>query len=56
MSQSEQAQIDSLLKNDYEAGFYTDVETDTLAPGLDEDVIRFISNKKGEPDFSRPVR
>ena len=51
MSQSEQAQIDSLLKNDYEAGFYTDVETDTLAPGLDEDVIRFISNKKGEPDW-----
>ena len=51
MSQSEQAQIDSLLKNDYEAGFYTDVETDTLAPGLDEDVIRFISTKKGEPDW-----
>ncbi len=51
MSQSEQAQIDNLLKNDYEAGFYTEVETDTLPPGLDEDVIRFISQKKGEPDW-----
>ncbi|MFT5576899.1 MAG: Fe-S cluster assembly protein SufB, partial [Bermanella sp.] len=51
MSQGEQAHIDSLLKNDYAAGFYTDVESDTLAPGLDEDVIRFISNKKGEPEW-----
>ena len=40
-----------MLKNDYEAGFYTSVESDTLPPGLDEDVIRFISNKKGEPDW-----
>ncbi|QQD17131.1 Fe-S cluster assembly protein SufB [Spongiibacter nanhainus] len=51
MSQSEQAQIDTLLQNDYEAGFYTAVESDTLPPGLDEDVIRFISTKKGEPEW-----
>ena len=51
MSQSEQAQIDTLLKNDYEAGFYTAVESDTLPPGLDEDVIRYISTKKGEPEW-----
>ena len=51
MSQGEQAQIDNLLKNDYEAGFYTSVESDTLPPGLDEDVIRFISGKKGEPEW-----
>lgn len=51
MSQSEQAQIDTLLKNDYEAGFYTDIESDTLPPGLNEDVIRFISAKKGEPEW-----
>ena len=51
MSQGEQAHIDSLLKNDYAAGFYTNVESDTLAPGLDEDVIRFISAKKGEPEW-----
>ncbi len=51
MSQGEQAHIDSLLKNDYAAGFYTDVESDTLAPGLDEGVIRFISGKKGEPEW-----
>src|SRR5699024_4272509 len=35
----------------YEAGFVTDLESDTIAPGLDEDVIRFISNKKGEPEW-----
>jgi len=35
----------------YEAGFVTDIESDTVAPGLDEDVIRFISAKKGEPGW-----
>ena len=35
----------------YEAGFVTDLESDTVAPGLDEDVIRFISAKKDEPEW-----
>lgn len=35
----------------YEAGFVTDLESDTVPPGLDEDVIRFISNKKEEPEW-----
>src|SRR5699024_3710953 len=35
----------------YEAGFYTDIESDTIAPGLDEDVIRLISRKKDEPEW-----
>jgi len=44
-------QFDELLRRDYEAGFVTAVESDTLPPGLSEDVIRFISQKKGEPEW-----
>ncbi len=36
---------------EYQAGFVTDIETDTLPPGLNEDVIRHISAKKDEPDW-----
>src|SRR4029079_792178 len=32
-------------------GFVTDIESDTVPPGLDEDVIRLISRKKSEPQF-----
>lgn len=35
----------------YEAGFFTDIEQDTIDPGLNEDVIRFISAKKSEPEW-----
>jgi Fe-S cluster assembly protein SufB len=41
--------IESLITKEYEAGFVTEVESDTLAPGLSEDVIRTISKKKEEP-------
>jgi hypothetical protein len=43
--------IDSRIGKEYSAGFVTDIESDTLPPGLDEDVIRFISAKKGEPEW-----
>jgi Fe-S cluster assembly protein SufB len=43
--------IDDLVKRSYRHGFVTDIEQDTLPPGLDEGVIRFISAKKGEPEF-----
>ena len=43
--------VEKLLRKDYEAGFYTDIEQDTVAPGLNEDVIRLISSKKREPAF-----
>jgi Fe-S cluster assembly protein SufB len=45
------SQIDSLIGREYAAGFVTDIEQDTLAPGLDEDVIREISRRKNEPPF-----
>lgn len=45
------AEIDRRINKEYQAGFVSDIESDTLAPGLDEDVVRFISNKKGEPEW-----
>ena len=43
--------IDSLVNRRYEHGFITDIETETLPPGLDEDVIRILSARKSEPEF-----
>jgi len=43
--------IDGLVQGKYRHGFVTDIEQDTIAPGLDEEVIRLISKKKGEPKF-----
>ena len=41
--------IEKLAERDYEFGFVTDVEQETLPPGLDENVIRHISARKEEP-------
>ncbi|HWK62803.1 MAG TPA: Fe-S cluster assembly protein SufB [Eoetvoesiella sp.] len=43
--------IDSFLDREYEAGFVTEVESDTIPKGLSEDTIRLLSAKKGEPEF-----
>jgi Fe-S cluster assembly protein SufB len=43
--------IQDLANREYRAGFVTDIESETIAPGLSEDVIRLISSKKGEPEF-----
>ena len=43
--------VEALIERGYEHGFFTDIESDTVAPGLDEDVIRLISKKKNEPAF-----
>ena len=43
--------IDSLVNREYQYGFVTDVEADTIPPGLSEDVIRLISAKKDEPSW-----
>jgi len=45
------ASVEALVRKEYEHGFFTDVEADTILPGLDEDVIRHISAKKNEPQF-----
>ena len=43
--------IESLVNREYQYGFVTEIEADTIAPGLNEDVIRLISSKKNEPDW-----
>lgn len=43
--------LNELTKADYKYGFVTDVETETIPKGLNEDVVRLISAKKNEPDF-----
>jgi Fe-S cluster assembly protein SufB len=44
-------QVAELLARDYQAGFVTNIDSETLPPGLNEDVVRLISQKKGEPDW-----
>lgn len=48
---SEANTVEQFLQKEYEHGFVTDIEADTLPPGLNEAVVRHISAKKGEPDF-----
>ena len=43
--------IEEFARREYKYGFVTDIEADSVPPGLDEDVIRLISAKKNEPDF-----
>ena len=43
--------VEELTQGEYKYGFVTDIEADTVPPGLNEDVIRLISAKKHEPEF-----
>ena len=43
--------VNEAVTDDYQYGFVTDIESEVLPPGLDEDVIRAISAKKKEPDW-----
>ena len=43
--------IEQAVASKYRHGFVTDIESDTVPPGLDEDVVRLISRKKDEPQF-----
>ena len=45
--------VDDLVEagSEYHAGFVTDVESETLPPGLDESVVRYISAQKNEPEW-----
>lgn len=44
-------EVESLIRTEYAAGFSTAIESDTLPPGLDEGVVRFISKRKDEPEW-----
>jgi Fe-S cluster assembly protein SufB len=52
MSKYTEEDLEQELKTkEYEYGFYTDIESDTFANGLNEDVVRAISKKKNEPEW-----
>ena len=48
---TESDNIESIVNRRYEHGFVTDIATDTMPPGLDENVVRAISARKNEPEF-----
>jgi Fe-S cluster assembly protein SufB len=48
--------IEALVRREYTQGFVTELEADTVPPGLNEDIVRLISAKKGEPEFMREWR
>lgn len=50
MSNSDQI-LDDVTRREYKYGFYTEVESDRAPKGLNEDIIRFISAKKNEPEW-----
>jgi Fe-S cluster assembly protein SufB len=46
-----QSEVEILATQEYKYGFVTDIEQETVPPGLSEDVIRLISAKKHEPEW-----
>ncbi|PIV81577.1 Fe-S cluster assembly protein SufB [bacterium CG17_big_fil_post_rev_8_21_14_2_50_64_8] len=48
--------LDDLSRREYKWGFVTDIESETVPPGLNEDVIRLISARKSEPDWMLEFR
>jgi len=53
---SEEKKIQEVVSKEYELGFSVDIEEETAPPGLNEDIIRFLSKKKGEPDWMTNMR
>jgi Fe-S cluster assembly protein SufB len=51
MPTTETKDIEQLTNKEYKYGFYTDIEAESVPPGLNEDIIRLISTKKNEPEF-----
>ncbi|MEO7715920.1 MAG: Fe-S cluster assembly protein SufB [Capsulimonas sp.] len=51
MTTTETETIEALANKEYKYGFVSDIDADTIAAGLNEDVIRLISAKKNEPEF-----
>ena len=51
MSTTEVSKIEELANKEYKYGFVTEIESDTLPKGLNEDIIRQLSAKKNEPEF-----
>src|SRR5512134_1948801 len=43
--------VETLVQREYKYGFVTDIESDVVPKGLNEDIVRLISAKKGEPGW-----
>ncbi|RZT92467.1 iron-regulated ABC transporter membrane component SufB [Ancylomarina subtilis] len=57
MAKEEQDKIlNEVTQSDYKYGFSSNIDTDSIAKGLSEDVIRLISSKKNEPEFMLEFR
>ena len=56
MKENNQDIISSLESKEYEYGFTTDIETETLPKGLNEGIVRAISERKGEPEWMTEYR
>ncbi|MBS0357957.1 MAG: Fe-S cluster assembly protein SufB, partial [Proteobacteria bacterium] len=48
---TEAQELDKLISQEYQHGFVTDIESESLPPGLNEETIRALSKKKNEPEF-----
>jgi len=48
--------LHEVTQNEYKYGFVTDIESESIAKGLNEDVVRLISQKKNEPEFMLEFR
>ena len=51
MAESETENLERLANREYQYGFVTEIDEDRVPPGLDEDIVRLISAKKGEPEW-----
>jgi Fe-S cluster assembly protein SufB len=56
MSEPEVDIIDQVVSQEYKYGFVTDIEMETAPKGLNEDIVRFISAKKNEPEWMLEYR
>ena len=56
MTESKDNIIQEVTNEEYKYGFVTDIATETIGKGLDEDVVRLISKKKGEPGWLTDFR
>jgi len=56
MSVDEDKLLSEVTENDYKYGFVTEIETDSIPKGLNEDVVRLISSKKNEPEWLLEIR
>ena len=51
MAEKDKELIEDIEKQEYKYGFTSDIETETIPRGLNEEVVRLISTKKGEPEW-----